>query len=105
VSQAEKHSAVMYGNCDHSTYPLAGKKTHSMEYLRDHAHLRARTKIISSVARVRSSLAFATHQFFQGKGIQYLHAPIITASDCEGAGEMFQVTTLLPKAGDALGKM
>lgn len=59
--------------------------------------MRPRTKLISSVTRVRNNLAYATHKFFQERGFLYIHTPCITASDCEGAGEMFQVTTVLPK--------
>ncbi|KAG5186527.1 Asparaginyl-tRNA synthetase [Tribonema minus] len=82
------------GECP-GDYPLQ-KKRHSLEFLRGMAHLRPRTNTIGAVARVRSALAFATHQFFQGEGFQYLQTPLITASDCEGAGEMFRVTTLPP---------
>ena len=78
--------------CDASKYPLA-KKQQSMEYLREIAHLRPRTQTIGCVARIRSALAFATHAFFSGQGFLHLHSPIVTASDCEGAGEMFQVGT------------
>lgn len=74
-------------------YPLQ-KKRHTLEYLREIAHLRARTNTISAVERVRSRMAYAIHTFFQERGFVYVHTPIITASDCEGAGEMFQVTTL-----------
>ena len=74
-------------------YPLQ-KKRHSMEYLRTIAHLRPRTNTFSAVFRVRSVAAYAIHQFFQEQGFVYVHTPIITASDCEGAGEMFRVTTL-----------
>lgn len=81
------------GTCDAEDYPLQ-KKRHSFEFLRTIAHLRPRTNTISAVARVRHALAFATHQFFQTQGFFYVHTPIITASDCEGAGEMFKVTTL-----------
>eukprot|EP00878_Enallax_costatus_P019561 GHUV01020638.1.p1 GENE.GHUV01020638.1~~GHUV01020638.1.p1 ORF type:complete len:494 (+),score=175.85 GHUV01020638.1:420-1901(+) len=84
------------GPCDAATYPMA-KKKQSMEFLREKAHLRARTNTIGAVARIRNALAFATHTFFQQQGFYYVHTPIITASDCEGAGEMFQVTTLLGK--------
>ena len=76
--------------CDAGKYPLA-KKQQSMEYLREIAHLRPRTQTIGCVARIRSALAFATHSFFSGQGFLHLHSPIVTASDCEGAGEMFQV--------------
>jgi len=82
------------GKCDGGAYPMA-KKKHGMEFLREKAHLRPRTNVIGAVARIRNALAFATHTFFQGHGFLYVHTPIITASDCEGAGEMFQVTTLL----------
>ncbi len=74
-------------------YPLQ-KKRHTLEYLRDIAHLRARTNTIGAVARVRSKMAFAVHKFFQENDFYYVHTPLITASDCEGAGQMFQVTTL-----------
>lgn len=76
-----------------SDYPLQ-KKGHSIEFLREIAHLRPRTNMIGAVARVRSQMAFAVHTFFQERGFQYFNAPLITCSDCEGAGEMFQVTTL-----------
>lgn len=82
------------GAVDAGTYPLAKKKT-SMEFLREKAHLRPRTNTIGAVTRIRSQLAFATHTFFHQHGFLYVHTPIITAADCEGAGEMFQVTTLL----------
>jgi asparaginyl-tRNA synthetase len=74
-------------------YPLQ-KKQHSFEKLREWAHLRPRTNTFGAVARVRNRLSFATHQFFQNDGFLYVHTPIITASDCEGAGQMFRVTTL-----------
>jgi asparaginyl-tRNA synthetase len=70
------------------------KKRHSFEFLREIAHLRARTNSFGAVARVRSAMSFAIHRFFQERGFVYVHTPIITGSDCEGAGEMFQVTTL-----------
>ena len=82
----------MEGNCD-SSYPLQ-KKRHSFEYLRKIAYLRPRTNTFSAVFRVRSFIAYAIHTFFQEKGFVYVHTPIITGSDCEGAGEMFSVTTL-----------
>ncbi len=81
------------GTCDAETYPLQ-KKRHSFEFLRSIAHLRPRTNTIGAVARVRNTLAYATHRFFQDLGFLYLHTPIITLSDCEGAGKLFQVTTL-----------
>ena len=74
-------------------YPLQ-KKRHSMEYLRTISHLRPRTNTFQAVFRIRSMAAYAIHQFFQERGFVYVHTPLITASDCEGAGEMFQVTTL-----------
>ena len=84
-------------------YPLQPKR-HSFEYLRTIAHLRPRTNTFSAVFRVRSMIAYAIHQFFQERGFVYVHTPIITASDCEGAGEMFQVTTMdlnqVPKNDD-----
>lgn len=89
--QASKISII--GKCDPETYPLQ-KKRHTFEFLRSIAHLRPRTNTIGAITRVRNALAFATHLFFQEKGFLYLQTPIITASDCEGAGQMFRVTTL-----------
>jgi asparaginyl-tRNA synthetase len=83
------------GTVDDS-YPLQ-KKVHTPEFLREIAHLRPRSNLFSSVFRVRSRLALAVHQFFQERGFVYVHTPIITGSDCEGAGELFRVTTLDPK--------
>ncbi len=96
----EMHAASfrVLGDCPED-YPLQ-KKGHSREFLRTIAHLRPRTNLFGAVFRVRSRLAFAVHQFFQERGFQYVHTPIITASDCEGAGEMFRVTTLDPKNPD-----
>jgi asparaginyl-tRNA synthetase len=89
-----KASAIeLYGKCDPETYPLQ-KKGHSMEFLREHAHLRFRTNTFGAVFRIRHSMAFAIHKYFNDKGFYYLHTPIITGSDAEGAGEMFHVTTL-----------
>jgi asparaginyl-tRNA synthetase len=92
------------GEAPAETYPLQ-KKRHSPEFLREIAHLRPRTNTFSAVARVRNRLAFAVHEFFQSRGFLYVHTPIITASDAEGAGAMFQVTTLdleaLAKSGKA----
>ncbi|MDG1571053.1 asparagine--tRNA ligase [Robiginitalea sp. M366] len=85
------------GDADPETYPIQPKK-HSMEFLREQAHLRVRTNTFGAVMRVRSALAFAVHQYFTSRGFYYFHAPIITGSDAEGAGEMFRVTTLDPKA-------
>ena len=81
------------GTCNPEEYPLQKNKM-SMEYLRENAHLRARTNTFGAVYRVRNQMAFAVHSFFQERGFQYINAPEITCSDCEGAGEMFQVTTL-----------
>lgn len=87
---------VIHGVADPETYPIQPKK-HSLEFLREQAHLRIRTNTFSAVMRVRSALAFAVHQYFQQNGFYYFHAPIITGSDAEGAGELFRVTTLDPK--------
>ncbi|XP_043696201.1 asparagine--tRNA ligase, cytoplasmic 1-like [Telopea speciosissima] len=85
------------GPVDPAKYPLPKTKL-TLEFLRDFVHLRPRTNTISAVARIRNALAYATHTFFQKHGFIYVHTPIITTSDCEGAGEMFQVTTLLTDA-------
>ncbi|NMC37458.1 MAG: asparagine--tRNA ligase [Bacteroidales bacterium] len=86
-------SIEIFGKCDAEAYPLQ-KKGHSMEFLREIAHLRFRTNTFSAVFRIRHAMAFAIHRYFNDKGFYYLHTPIITGSDCEGAGEMFHVTTL-----------
>ena len=83
----------IYGEADPNTYPLQ-KKGHTLEFLRTIAHLRPRTNTFGAVLRIRHAMAFAIHKYFNDKGFVYLHTPIITASDCEGAGDMFQVTTL-----------
>ncbi len=83
----------LYGEANPDTYPLQ-KKGHSLEFLRSIAHLRPRTNTFGAVLRIRHAMAFAIHKYFNDKGFVYLHTPVITASDCEGAGEMFQVTTL-----------
>ncbi|MDR2259085.1 MAG: asparagine--tRNA ligase [Treponema sp.] len=94
----------LIGEAPAETYPLQ-KKRHSLEFLREIAHLRARTNTFGAVARVRNRAAFAIHRYFQDRGFVYVHTPIITASDAEGAGAMFQVTTLdlegLAKSGAA----
>jgi asparaginyl-tRNA synthetase len=92
-------SVEILGDSDAEQYPLQPKK-HSLEFLREIAHLRFRTNTFSAVFRIRHALAFAVHQFFNEKGFVYLHTPIITSSDAEGAGEMFRVTTL-PVDGSA----
>jgi asparaginyl-tRNA synthetase len=89
--QAEK--IEIYGTADPNTYPLQ-KKGHSMEFLREIAHLRPRTNTFGAVFRIRHNMAIAIHNFFHERGFFYFHTPIITGSDCEGAGQMFQVTTL-----------
>ena len=83
----------IYGEADPASYPLQ-KKGHSLEFLREIAHLRPRTNTFGAVLRIRHALAYAVHKFFNDKGFYYFHTPLITASDCEGAGAMFQVTTL-----------
>jgi asparaginyl-tRNA synthetase len=93
VMELKAGTIEILGDADGEKYPLQPKK-HSLEFLREIAHLRFRTNTFSSVFRVRHSLAFAIHKFFNDKGFVYLHTPIITASDAEGAGEMFKVTTL-----------
>ena len=96
ASQAVELTAsclTLVGECPVDTYPLQ-KKRHTLEYLREIAHLRARTNTFGAVARVRNTLAWATHQFFQERNFLYVHTPIISSSDAEGAGEMFHVTTL-----------
>ena len=89
--QAEK--IEIYGTADPETYPLQ-KKGHSLEFLRDIAYLRPRTNTFGAVLRIRHAMAFAIHKYFNDKGFDYLHTPLITASDCEGAGAMFNVSTL-----------
>ncbi|HEY2014036.1 MAG TPA: asparagine--tRNA ligase [Bryobacteraceae bacterium] len=89
-------SLVVHGSADPESYPLQ-KKKHNLETLRPLGHLRGRTNTFSAVFRVRNALARAIHQFFQERGFLYLHAPVISASDAEGAGSMFTVTTLDPK--------
>ena len=101
--EIQARKLVLYGEADPNTYPLQ-KKGHSMEFLRSIAHLRPRTNTFGAVLRIRHAMAFAIHKYFNDKGFVYLHTPLITASDCEGAGEMFQVTTMdlnnLPKKED-----
>ncbi|MBD5306430.1 MAG: asparagine--tRNA ligase [Bacteroides sp.] len=101
--EVQAQSLEIYGTAPVESYPLQ-KKGHSMEFLRDIAHLRPRTNTFSAVLRIRHALAFAIHKFFNDKGFYYFHTPLITASDAEGAGAQFQVTTLnleeLPKTED-----
>ncbi len=89
--QAER--IEVYGTADPESYPLQ-KKGHSLEFLRDIAYLRPRTNTFGAVLRIRHAMAYAIHEYFNKNGFYYFHTPIITASDCEGAGAMFQVTTL-----------
>ncbi|MDE6137569.1 MAG: asparagine--tRNA ligase, partial [Muribaculaceae bacterium] len=100
--EVQAEELTIFGTAD-ETCPLQ-KKGHTLEFLREKAHLRPRTNTFGAVLRVRSALAFAIHKFFQDKGFFYLNTPLITASDCEGAGAMFQVTTLplndLPRTDD-----
>lgn len=91
--EIQSQSLEILGDSDPNEYPLQPKK-HSLEFLREKAHLRFRTNTFSAVFRVRHTLAYAVHKFFNDKGFVYLNTPIITASDAEGAGEMFRVTTL-----------
>lgn len=89
-------SIEVLGGADPETYPIQPKK-HSMEFLRDNAHLRPRTTTFGAVFRIRHAMAYAIHKYFNDKGFYYLHAPIVTGSDAEGAGEMFRVSILDPK--------
>ena len=93
---------IHLGPCDASKYPMAGKHI-PIEQLR-RKHFRSRNRTIQAMFRIRNALAAATHQFFQQNGFMYLHSPLITSSDCEGAGEMFQVTTLLKEAPERAKK-
>ena len=92
--EVKAQTLEILGDCDPEKYPLQLKNRPTLEYLREKAHLRFRTNTFGAVFRVRHSLAFAVHKFFNDKGFVYLHTPIITSSDAEGAGEMFRVTTL-----------
>ncbi len=92
--ELKANTVEILGDCDPENYPLQLKNRPTLEYLREHAHLRFRTNTFGAVFRVRHSLAYAIHKFFNDKGFVYIHTPIISASDAEGAGEMFRVTTL-----------
>lgn len=92
--EVKAEQVEILGTCDPEDYPLQLKNRPSLEYLREIAHLRFRTNTFGAVFRVRHSLAYAIHKFFNDRGFVYLHTPIVTASDAEGAGEMFKVTTL-----------
>ena len=91
--EVQATSIEIYGTADPETYPLQ-KKGHSLEFLRDIAYLRPRTNTFGAVLRIRHAMAFAIHKYFNDHGFYYLHTPLITGSDCEGAGAMFNVTTL-----------
>lgn len=93
VVEIHADEITLYGPCDPVRYPLQKKDT-SLEYLRTVAHMRPRTNTFGAVLRLRSQMAYAIHEYFHKKGFVYLNTPLITASDCEGAGQMFQVTTL-----------
>ncbi len=103
--EVHARSLKLLGTADPATYPLQ-KKGHSMEFLREKAHLRPRTNTFGAIARVRNALCAAIHSFFQSRGFLYVQTPIITTSDCEGAGQVFQVTTLdLAKLQQAKGPL
>ncbi|HCX99652.1 MAG TPA: asparagine--tRNA ligase [Bacteroidales bacterium] len=91
--EVQAKSIELYGKADPASYPLQ-KKGHSLEFLREIAHLRPRTNTFSAVLRIRHAMAFAIHKYFNDKGFVYIHTPIITGSDAEGAGQLFKVTTL-----------
>jgi asparaginyl-tRNA synthetase len=93
ATEVQAQGVTVHGPADPETYPLQ-KKGHSFEFLRTIAHLRPRTNTFGAVARMRNCVSRSIHEFFQERGFFYIHPPIITASDCEGAGEMFRVTTL-----------
>ena len=101
--EIQAREITVYGEADPASYPLQ-KKGHTLEFLRSIAHLRPRTNTFGAVLRIRHAMAFAIHKYFNDKGFVYLHTPLITGSDCEGAGEMFQVTTLdlnnVPRTSD-----
>src|SRR5262245_19720481 len=95
LTEVHAQSVTVHGAADPETYPLQ-KKGHSFEFLRTKAHLRPRTNTFGAVTRLRNQVSRSIHEFFQERGFLYIHTPIITASDCEGAGEMFRVSTLNP---------
>ncbi len=94
--EVQASEVIILGDCNPDEYPIQPKK-HSLEFLREQAHLRVRTNTFGAIMRVRSTLAYAVHKYFQDNGFFYVNTPIITGSDAEGAGEMFRVTTLDPK--------
>ena len=91
--EIEVKKIIILGECDVESYPIQPKK-HSLEFLRENAHLRIRTKTFGAIMRIRSNISFAVHKYFKENGFFYVHTPIITGSDAEGAGEMFNVSTL-----------
>ena len=91
--EVDVNDIKILGECDVETYPIQPKR-HSLEFLRENAHLRVRTNTFSSIMRIRSNISFSIHKFFKENGFYYVNTPIITGSDAEGAGEMFKVTTL-----------
>ncbi len=103
-NDVETHIVKIFGGCDQKKYPLA-KKHHKPETLREIAHLRPRTNLIGGVTRIRNSLLMASHIFYQTRGFLNISTPLITASDCEGAGAMFQVTTVMPAETESVGKI
>ena len=94
--ELQASEVIILGDCNPDEYPIQPKK-HSLEFLREQAHLRVRTNAFGAIMRVRSTLSYAVHKYFQDNGFFYVNTPIITGSDAEGAGEMFRVTTLDPK--------
>jgi asparaginyl-tRNA synthetase len=102
ATEVQAAEVVVHGTADAETYPLQ-KKHHSFEFLREIAHLRPRTNTFGAIARVRNSVCRSIHDFFQEEGFLYVHTPIITASDCEGAGQMFRVTALDPANPPKIG--
>jgi asparaginyl-tRNA synthetase len=95
--EVKAETVTILGDCDPEQFPLQLKNKPSLEYLREIAHLRFRTNTFGAIFRVRHTLAYAVHKFFNDRGFVYMHTPIITASDAEGAGEMFRVSTLSPE--------
>ena len=93
--ELQAHKITVYGEVDPKTYPIS-KKKHGLEYIRQFEHMRIRTQVMSAVARIRNRLAQSTHTYFQSLDCKYVHTPILTTNDCEGAGECFTVTTQYP---------
>ncbi len=95
ATEVQAQEVVVHGPADAETYPLQ-KKGHSFEFLRTKAHLRPRTNTFGAIARLRNQVSRSIHEFFQERGFLWIHTPIVTSSDCEGAGELFRVTTINP---------